>query len=133
MDRTTFTLPKEVADAGRAVRARYVAAIRDWVENGARSRYALSEAEARERIAGPSQADALATASFRLGTFLREHGEAERAKAWFDKARRLSPERWTFFRQALHLEEKGKASGPEFIAAVAALGERSYYPGPGLD
>jgi hypothetical protein len=64
---------------------------------------------------------------------LREHGEAERAKAWFDKARRLSPERWTFFRQALHLEEKGKASGPEFIAAVAALGERSYYPGPGLD
>ncbi len=133
MDRTKFTLPKDVADAGRAVRARYVAAIRDWVENGARSRYALSEAEARERIAGPSQTDALAAASFRLGAFLRERGDAERAKPWFDEARRLSPERWTFFRQALQLEEKGKASGPEFLAAVAALGERSYYPGPGLD
>ncbi len=133
MDRTKFTLPKDVADAGRAVRARYVAAIRDWVENGARSRYALSEAEARERIAGPSQTDALAAASFRLGAFLRERGDAERAKPWFDEARRLSPERWTFFRQALQLEEKGKASGPEFLAAVAALGDRSYYPGPGLD
>jgi hypothetical protein len=133
MDRTTFTLPKEVADNGRAVRARYVAAIRDWVENGAQSRYVLSEHEARERIAGPSQSDALAAASFRLGAFLRERGDAERAKPWFDEARRLSPERWTFFRQALQLEEKGKASGPEFLAAVAALGERSYYPGPGLD
>ena len=133
MDRTTFTLPKDVADAGRAVRARYVAAIRDWVEHGAQSRYALSADEARERIAGPSQGDALAAASFRLAASLRERGEVERAKAWFDEARRLSPERWTFFRQALHLEEKGKASGPEFVAAVAALGERSYYPGPSLD
>lgn len=133
MDRSTFTLPKDVADAGRAVRARYVAAIRDWVENGARSRYVLSADEARERIAGPSHEDARAAATFRLATFLRERGENERAKAWFDEARRISPERWTFFRQALQLEEKGKASGPEFLAAVAALGERSYYPGPGLD
>jgi hypothetical protein len=133
MDRTTFTLPKDVADAGRAVRARYVAAIRDWVENGAKSRYALAADDARERIVGPSQADARAAACFRLAAFLRERGDVERAKPWFDEARRLSPERWTFFRQALQLEEKGKASGPEFLAAVAALGERSYYPGPGLD
>ena len=125
--------PKDVADAGRAVRARYVAAIRDWVENGAKSRYALAADDARERIVGPSQADARAAACFRLAAFLRERGDVERAKPWFDEARRLSPERWTFFRQALQLEEKGKASGPEFLAAVAALGERSYYPGPGLD
>jgi hypothetical protein len=128
LDRRTMTLPPEVAAAGRASRARYVAAVRDWVANGAASRYALSADAARDRIAGPSDVDAEAAAAFRLGHYLRAHGEPERAATWFAHAQQLCPDRWTFFRQALHLEETGKASGPEFAARVAALGERSYYP-----
>jgi hypothetical protein len=128
MDRKTMTMPEDVAAAGRAGRARYVAAIRDWVEKGAESVYALSNDEARERVAGPSETDVVAAASFRLGQYLRERGDGELAQRWFDEAKRLAPDRWTYFRQALDLEEKGKASGPEFLARVAALGERSYYP-----
>jgi hypothetical protein len=128
MDRGTMTMPKDVAAAGRALRARYVAAIRDWVEYGADSIYALSPDEVRERAAGPSESDVRAAASFRLANYFRERGEVERAQRWFDEAKTLAPDRWTFFRQALQLEEKGKASGPEFLARVAALGERSYYP-----
>jgi len=127
MDRTTYTMPKDAADAGRASRKRYVDALRDWVQKGAASMYALSEDAARARIAGPSDADALAAATFRLGQYLRAHGDVEQAKRYFDEARRLCPDRWTFFRQALELEGTGKASGPEFAAAVAALGSRSYY------
>jgi hypothetical protein len=97
------------------------------VEKGNSSEYALSGEAARARIAGPSDADAVAAATFRLGQYLRAHGDAEQAKRYFDEARRLCPDRWTFFRQALELEGTGKASGPEFAAAVAALGSRSYY------
>lgn len=128
LDRTTYTVPAEVADAGRATHARYIEAIRDWVEHGAASPYALSEDEVRARITGPSATEARATASFRLGVYLRERGAAESATRWFDEARQLSPERWTYFRQALQLKETGAASGPEFLKAVAALGDRPYYP-----
>jgi hypothetical protein len=127
MDRKTFTLPSDVAAAGRASRARYTAALRDWIENGAQSRFALSEGDLRDRVAGPTPMDALAAASFKLGQYLREHGKPGLAKPWFDEATRLCPDRWTYFRQALQLEEVGKASGPEFVAKLQALGERRYY------
>jgi hypothetical protein len=133
MDRKTFTLPSDIADAGRASRARYTAALRDWIERGAQSRFALAEEDARERVAGPTATDALAAATFKLGQYLHERGEPELAKPWFDEATRLSPDGWTYFRQALQLEEVGKASGPEFVARLRSLGERRYYEEIRLD
>jgi tetratricopeptide (TPR) repeat protein len=127
MDRSTYTMPKEATEEGRASRKRYNDALRDWIRNGAASKYALSADAARARVKGPSDADALASATFRLAQYLLECGEIERAARHFDEARRLVPDRWTYFRQALELQGTGKASGPEFAAAVAALGERSYY------
>jgi hypothetical protein len=127
MDRRTFTLPADVAEAGRASRARYVAALRDWIERGDESRFALPADVARERVSGPNADDALAAASFKLGAYLRDRGRSDRAKAWFAEAARLAPDRWTYFRQALQLDEVGKASGPEFVAKLRALGERRYY------
>ena len=127
IDRATLTMPADVAAAGRAERKRYVDAVRDWVNNGTESPYALSTATARERIAGPSENEALAAANFALGQHLFARGNVAGAKRYFDEATRLCPDHWHYFRQALELEETGKASGPEFAAAVAALGERSYY------
>ena len=133
MDRKTFTLPHEVAEAGRASRARYTAALRDWIEHGPGSRFALSDDDARDRVAGPTATDALAAANFKLGQYLREQGEPDRAKAYFEEAARLCPDRWTYFRQALQLEEIGKASGPQFVAKLQSLGERKYYEDIRLD
>ncbi len=132
LDRTTFTLDETIKAAGRAARARYLAVIRDWVARGAASPYALSADEIRNRVAGPSETDVLAAATFRLAQHLRETGHADRARIWFDEAKRLSPDRWNYFRQALDLSEKGSASGPEFFAAVAALGPRPYYAATNL-
>jgi hypothetical protein len=128
MDRTTFTLPVAVAEAGRAARAAYVGAVRDWVENGSASRYVLSPAALAERIGEMSDEEARAAAAFRLGCYLRENGRADSAARWFAQAAKLAPDRWNYFRQALDLNEKGSASGPLFQAAVKELGERSYYP-----
>jgi hypothetical protein len=128
MDRATFQMPQDIAAAGRAARKRYVDAVRDWVANGAASAYALPEDAARGRIKAPTAADALATANFRLGQYLREQGHGADAHRYFTEARRLCPERWHYLRQTLDLEEPGKGSGPEFFTAVDALGDRAYYP-----
>lgn len=128
MDRATFQMPSDVAQEGRAARKRYVDAVRDWAAKGSASEYALSPQEARARIEGPSEAEALAAAYFRLGEYLRQQGRAADAQRCFVEARRQCPESWHFLRQTLELEEPGKGSGPEFFGAVDALGERSYYP-----
>ena len=109
-------------------RDRYLDAVRDWVANGPRSRWALGAEQVRARLAGPNPAHARAEAYFRLGTYLHEQGKAEPAQAAFAQAKALRPESWNYKRQAWHLEEPGKSGGPEFWAAVKALGDRPYYP-----
>lgn len=128
MDRTTFQMSTEVAAVGKRIRKTYVDALRDWVARGDASVYALSPAEARQRMRGPTGSDALAAANFRLGQYLYQHGHHQDAQRYFAEAKRLRPESWNFKRQSWELEEPGKASGPEFWAAVDALGEKPYYP-----
>jgi hypothetical protein len=107
---------------------RYLAAVRDWVERGPGSAYALSAEQVRARLGGPNADHARASALFRLGTNLHQHGRKEAAQAAFTEAKSLRPESWNYKRQAWHLEEIGKSGGPEFWAEVKALGDRPYYP-----
>jgi hypothetical protein len=128
MDRATFTMPSEVAARGRVARQAYVDALTDWVAKGEASPYALTAGEVSAQLEAPSNNEALGTANFRLGQYLRAQGYPADAQTYFEKARRLCPQSWHFVRQALELEQVGKASGPEFFAAVDSLGERAYYP-----
>jgi len=127
MDRATFKMTPEGATRSKASRTAYVNALRDWVAKGDQSAYALAPAEAASRIAGPSPTDALSSANFRLAQYLHERGHTAEAMPHFLEARRLCPERWHYLRQTLEIEELGKGSGPEFFAAIDALGERSFY------
>jgi hypothetical protein len=128
MDKTTFQMPEAVAVEGKRTRKLYVDALRDWIAKGDASVYALSAAEVRQRMRGPRDNDTRATANFRLGQYLYHQGHAQDAQRYFAEAKRLRPESWNFKRQSWELEEPGKASGPEFWAAVEALGEQLYYP-----
>jgi len=47
--------------------------------------------------------------------------------ALFRYREKTLPEGWHFVRQALEMIAVGNASGPEFFAAVDALGDRPYY------
>jgi len=127
MDRATFSMPPELAEAGRVTRASYVEAVREWATKGNASKYVLSPGQLRARIEAPSSNEALATANFRVGQFLLSQGNPAEAQQYFDVAKRLCPESWHFVRQALEMTGVGNASGPEFSAAVDALGERPYY------
>ena len=128
LDRTT----KQMSALGMAererVRGAYLNALRDWAVTGPASPYALSPAAARRRLPLPAEEHALAAANFRLGQYLHASGHAQAAEPYLAEARRLHPESWSYRRQTWELEEPGKAGGPEFWAAVDALGDRPYYP-----
>ena len=128
MDRTNFSVPPEALKELMAKRQSYQDAIRDWVAHGDQSRFALSQAEVLRRMHTPSDDQVRAAANFRLGEYLAERGEAKSARKYFEEAKRLRPESWNYKRQAWALEEPMKAGGPEFWAAVDALGQQKYYP-----
>lgn len=133
MDRTTFRLsPHGIADK-QLRHTVYLDALRDWVRKGSASRHVLSPGEARRRLRAPTDDNALAAASFRLGQYLFAQGHRESALRHFAEARRLRPESWNYKRQTWELEEPGKAAGPEFWAAVDALGAEPYYPPVEMD
>jgi len=127
MDLKTFKIPAEVIEEGKRQRRAYVDAIRDWVKNGDRSEFVLSDEQRRRKAAAPDDEDVLAAANFRLGEYLFENGHRDEALKYFAEARRLRPESWSYRRQTWELEQAGKASGPEFFAAVQALGSDHYY------
>ena len=90
--------------------AEYHLALRDWVENGEESSFALSPNEVLKRSRPRSTAVALGHAHFELASHLEVNGDHEGAVAHFREAHRLVPDSWTFRRQAWSLE--GGPEGP---------------------
>ena len=87
------------------------AALRDWVEQGRASRFALDAEEVirRSRPRDPSVAEG--HAHFELATWFEGRGEHEAAVRHFRRAHALVPDSWTFRRQAWSLETVPEA-GP---------------------
>lgn len=104
---------KLVGDNGE--RERYVARLRDWVEKGADSRYALSPDEVMARSQPRSRAESEAAAHFELAQHLwRLEGLTDRTVGHFNAAHGLQPENITYKRQAysaLGVERGGEAGG----------------------
>src|SRR5260370_6619766 len=78
----------------------YIAALRDWVANGAASRYALAPEEVTRRSHARPPEVAEAATSFELGQYLHRAGHADAAVPWFRSAHRRQPDNWTFKRHA---------------------------------
>ena len=85
--------------------AEYHTALRDWVDNGAKSRFAMSPARVVERSRPRDNAKSLGHAHFALATQLEIDGHHDAAIRHFREAHRLVPESWTFRRQAWSLEK----------------------------
>jgi len=82
----------------------YHAALRDWVEKGSASVYALSPDEVIERSRPRDRDIALGHAHFELACELERRGHHDAAVRHFRAAHRLVPDSWTFRRQAWSLE-----------------------------
>ena len=77
----------------------YVAALRDWVSNGENSSYVLSDEEFARRVKPRSPAEMEADASFKLGVWFQQAGNAPLAAKYFERAQTLNPDDWNYHRQ----------------------------------
>ena len=99
-------LPERLDRTLREVKAipdmsdQYRAAIVDWAQHGADSRFVLSEEEVIARSQPRGDDEARAAACFALGNHLRITVGAEAAVPWWREAHRLYPANWTYKRQA---------------------------------
>jgi hypothetical protein len=115
---------------------RYAAALRDWVANGADSRYALTPEEVVERSRPRPFEASVAAAHFELGQHLHRNGHRDDARPHFRVAHRLDPSNWTYKRQAWSIEDP--LQGPtehydsDWLSDVRASGAENYYPLPDL-
>lgn len=126
--------------------AGYEAGIRDWVANGAESRYALSPQQVIER-SRPRNADtSLGAAHFELAAHFETSGRHDAAIGHFRKAHKLVPDNFAYRRQAWSLEPSGAEGvtrfwqGPiegnedawpydsDWLEDVKAMGPANYYP-----
>jgi hypothetical protein len=116
---------------------KYMAAVRDWVANGAASRHALTPEEVVERSRPRPFAHAEAAAHFELGQHARRTGNEAASVRHFREAHRLQPENWTYKRQAWSLADP--LQGPtdlyegDWLTDVRKIGAENYYPPLNMD
>ena len=121
----------------------YRAAIRDWVEHGSESAYALSPEEVVVRSGGRPIEHATAAAYFELGQHLFRTEGNDAAVPWWREAHRLYPENFTYKRQAWTLvttpegaESNDLIQGPNdvyegnWLDDVRAIGGGDHYYPP---
>ena len=78
----------------------YRAAIVDWAEHGAESRFALDPDEVIRRSQPRPVEHSRAAACFEIGRHLHQHGHEQAAISWWKQAHELFPDNWTYKRQA---------------------------------
>ena len=111
---------------------RYMKAVRDWVENGSSSRYAVSPEEVIERSGERDESRSLAAAHFELGQHLWRGGHQDDAVPHFREAHRLQPENWTYKRQAWSFVDPIQRNthevyGTDWLTDVRKIGAENYY------
>ena len=103
----------------------YVAALRDWVINGNRSAYVLSDAEFARRVKPRSQNEMAAEANFKLAVWFTRAGAPDRARPYFTRAQELNPDDWNYHRQDWSFTPD--AAGKLWLEKFQKL-ETPYYP-----
>jgi len=102
----------------------YLTGLRDWVTNGDRSAYALSDEEFARRAKPRSSAEMEADASFKLAVWFHESGKDELANRFWEHAQQLNPDDWNYHRQQWTFT--GEA-GKKFMEKFQKL-DQPYYP-----
>jgi len=120
-DNTLKIGTKSIVTEGKA----YVAALRDWVNNGDRSPYVMSDAQFESAVKPRSPEEMEAEASFKLAVWFHENNKEELAAKYWHRAQELNPEDWNYHRQEWSFtpDEAGK----KWLEKFQKL-DHSYYP-----
>ncbi len=103
----------------------YVAGLRDWVKNGERSSYYLSDEEFERRVKPRSPSEMEADASFKLAVWFHQNGKPELAAKYWRRAQQLNPEDWNYHRQEWSFTPQ--EAGKKWLEKFQQL-DHSYYP-----
>jgi hypothetical protein len=110
---------------------RYFDALRDWVERGADSEYALSESQVIDRSRPVPPDVSAAAAHFELAQHFYRKGLTDSAAIHFEEAMRLQPENWTYKCQAWACMNPGskptEGYNRAWLEAVDKIGIENYY------
>ncbi len=113
--------------------APYVNAIRDWVENGERSQFVMSDAEMKARVTPESPDRLLADAEFSLAEYIYRQGNPGSA---FHISKKRNGSRRTIGitngRRIFCLQIRNAITARRFAKEVQALGDKPYYPAPAI-
>ena len=110
----------------------YLTALKDWVDKGSKSVYAMNEEKLRDKLTAGNPDFAMAAAEFGLGQYLYKAGRLQQAIPHFKEAQRLNPKDWNYKRQAYALSGE-KDYGTTFREEVEKIGgSKVYYPTPDL-
>jgi tetratricopeptide (TPR) repeat protein len=111
----------------------YLTALKDWVEKGEKSAYAMTEEKLREKLNANDPNMILAAAEFGLGEYLYKGGHLPEAIPHFKEAQRLNPKSWNYKRQAYALSDAKRDYGTTFADEVQKSGgSKVYYQPPDL-
>jgi hypothetical protein len=133
------TMPPDIAEMlteARKIRSEpdlSVAMLRDWVDHGAESRYALAPDEVVRRSQPRSSDEATSAAEFELGQHLHRAGDHEAAIPHWRAAHRLHFDNWTYKRQAWNFEDPQRQGPSEaydssWFEDIKKIGAENYYP-----
>ncbi len=103
----------------------YVAGLRDWVLNGERSKYALSDEEFKRRVKPRSAAEMDADASFKLAVWFHDHSQNELAAKYWKRAQDLNPDDWNYARQDWSFTPQ--EAGKKWMEKLQKY-DKDYYP-----
>jgi hypothetical protein len=120
-DQTLRIGGKSIVTEGQA----YVTALRDWIENGERSKYALSDEEFARRVKPRSDAEMQAEASFKLAVWFHAKGANELAAKYWRRAQELNPDDWNYHRQEWSFTPQ--EAGKKWMEKFQKL-DQPYYP-----
>ncbi len=105
--------------------ADYVAGLRDWIEKGDQSEYAMSPEEVAKRVAPRTTGEEEAEAYFQMGNHFHRAGDAVRADRYWGKAQTLRPDSWNYHRQDWSFTPS--EAGPNWMKKFLGLGDAPYY------
>lgn len=111
-------------------RPAYPDALRDWVINGASSRFAMTPDEVIAASRPRDMDGSRAAAHFELANHLWRAGQRDAAIVHFNECHRLDPDNWTYKRQAWSLVGSERAGGGDLsrFNQVPAPGEEAGWP-----
>ncbi len=102
----------------------YVPGLRDWVEKGADSVFAMSPEQIEKKLAALSPERAEADAAVELTVYLHSKGKTAEAKKHWQRAQKLDPDNWNYHRQAWSFES---GAGQKWFRKVMQNQGKPYY------